>query len=108
MLNLQGRFCRNFGRKSRSLVSGPGIGVMSGIPQDSSLVLGNSKRVLSDSVKESSICISVGKFSMDKTRPKHSNNYEGGHKMEEILSEKEKLQHSVSAGKSLVDEMNKS
>ncbi|BBN69419.1 Putative disease resistance TIR-NBS-LRR class protein [Prunus dulcis] len=35
-----GRLCRNFGRKSRPLVSGPGIGVMSGIPKDSSRVLG--------------------------------------------------------------------
>ncbi|BBH05197.1 root hair specific 18 [Prunus dulcis] len=34
-----GRLCRNFGRKSRSLVSGPGIGVMSGIPKGSSRVL---------------------------------------------------------------------
>ncbi|BBN68122.1 HXXXD-type acyl-transferase family protein [Prunus dulcis] len=33
---MQGRLCRNFGRKSRSLVSGPGIGVMSGIPKGSS------------------------------------------------------------------------
>ncbi|BBH01650.1 hypothetical protein Prudu_011982 [Prunus dulcis] len=28
---IYGRLCRNFGRKSQSLVSGPGIGVMSGI-----------------------------------------------------------------------------
>ncbi|BBH06313.1 hypothetical protein Prudu_017933 [Prunus dulcis] len=35
-----GRLCRNFGRKSRSLVSGPGIGVMSGIPKGSSQILG--------------------------------------------------------------------
>ncbi|KAI5345228.1 hypothetical protein L3X38_013105 [Prunus dulcis] len=36
----KGRLCRNFGRKSRSLVSGPGIGVMSGIPKGSSRILG--------------------------------------------------------------------
>ncbi|KAI5317435.1 hypothetical protein L3X38_037142 [Prunus dulcis] len=47
MSNLQRRLCRNFGRKSRSLVSGPSIGVLSGIPQDSSRVSGNSGRVLS-------------------------------------------------------------
>ncbi|BBG93576.1 RNA-dependent RNA polymerase family protein [Prunus dulcis] len=46
-----GRLCRNFDKKSRSLVSGPGIGVMSGIPQDSSRVSGNSGRVLSIGIR---------------------------------------------------------
>ncbi|BBG92768.1 cyclic nucleotide gated channel 1 [Prunus dulcis] len=35
---IYGRLCRNFGRKSRSLVSGPGIGLMLGIPKDSSRI----------------------------------------------------------------------
>ncbi|BBH05039.1 hypothetical protein Prudu_016319 [Prunus dulcis] len=43
----KGRLCRNFGRKSRPLVSGPGIGMMSGIPKDSSRrrFLGRRRRI---------------------------------------------------------------
>ncbi|BBH07311.1 organic cation/carnitine transporter 3 [Prunus dulcis] len=52
IFNLQGRLSRNFSRKSRSLVSGPGIGVMLGIPQDSSRVSGNSRRVLSVAARD--------------------------------------------------------
>ncbi|BBG97006.1 hypothetical protein Prudu_005993 [Prunus dulcis] len=47
LFKLQGRLCQNFGRKSQSLVSGLGIGVMSEFPQDSSRVSGNSGQVLS-------------------------------------------------------------
>ncbi|KAI5332813.1 hypothetical protein L3X38_022942 [Prunus dulcis] len=34
-----GRLRRNFGRKSRSLVNGPGVWVLSGIPKDSSRIM---------------------------------------------------------------------
>ncbi|KAI5312823.1 hypothetical protein L3X38_041997 [Prunus dulcis] len=47
LFKLQGRLCQNFGRKSRPLVSGPSIGVMSEFPHDSSQVSRNSGRVLS-------------------------------------------------------------
>ncbi|CAL8995217.1 unnamed protein product, partial [Prunus brigantina] len=57
-LAIQGRLCRNFGKKSRALTpflkkeaiflgSEPGMGVMPRSPQDSSWILGNSRRVLS-------------------------------------------------------------
>ncbi|BBH08366.1 organic cation/carnitine transporter 3 [Prunus dulcis] len=53
-----GRLCRNFGRKSRSLVSGPGIGVMSGIPKGSSGFWENLGRIrLYTSTKESRMSV---------------------------------------------------
>ncbi|BBH01545.1 organic cation/carnitine transporter 3 [Prunus dulcis] len=53
---MQGRLCRNFGRKSRSLVSGPDIGVMSGIPKVPPRMLDSLQAPLS----ESQVSLGVG------------------------------------------------